>query len=525
MSKGFRTTSGQGTGISRRGFTAGALSTGAIGSGLLLGAPAIAQGKRDLRVGTWGGEFGNLSPVIRSDIQGSLVMYNVFDGLVNINFKDRSIIPCMALEWSNPDPLTWRIKIREGVKWQKGFGEFTAEDVVYTFEFHMSSKSFQMGTALFPIESVKTDGKYVVEMKTKQPFGAFPGVTMGYGGTIISEKAHKEMGNDAYSATPVGNGPFQIESKKGTEIVLAKHPEYWRPGFPKLDRVVYRAIPDSTTRLQALQKGELDFVTHPDPKDMKALRKDAKFTVKSTPGWEWDYQQFNLKAKPDAAYQNKLVRQAISYAIDREAIVNEIYYGEGLATDNQIPAGYMGYRQPLLKYPKNGDLKKAKELMAQAGVKGYEVEVITSDKDWLRKELELVAAMVSQIGITYKIKNMDMGGFNSLWLNQKFDQHLEDITLVAPDPDATSWWFLHSKGNASGYSVPSMDAMLDGARSELDPGKREAMYHKIVDTTLEECPIIYHCNTNNIQVYNNKLVGFEPAPQEYTEKLDAVSWS
>ena len=108
----------------------------------------------------------------------------------------------------------------------------------------------------------------------------------------------------------------------------------------------------------------------------------------------------------------------------------------------------------MLKYPKNGDLKKAKELMAQAGVKGYEVEVITSDKDWLRKELELVAAMVSQIGITYKIKNMDMGGYNNLWLNQRFEQVLEDITLVAPDPDATSWWFLHSKGMASGYNNP-----------------------------------------------------------------------
>jgi peptide/nickel transport system substrate-binding protein len=520
MSKGFRTAGGR---ITRRGFGAGA-----VGAGLLLGtgrAPAIAQGKRDLRVGVFGGEFGNLSPVIRFDIQGGLVLYNVFDGLVKIDFAKRSIEPSLAVEWSNPDPLTWRIKLREGVKWQKGFGEVTAEDLAYTWNFHIETKSFQVGTALFPVAGVKADGKYVVEVKTKLPFGAFPGVTMGYAGTIISQKAHKEMGNDAYSATPVGNGPFQIESKKGTEIVLVKNPDYWRPGFPKLDKIVYRAIPDSTTRLQALQKGELDFVTHPDPKDLKTLRKDANFTVKSTPGWEWDYQQFNLKAKPDAPYHNKLVRQAISYAIDREAIVNEIYYGEAIATDNQIPSGYMGYRKPLLKYPKNGDLKKAKELMAQAGVKGYEVEVITSDKDWLRKELELVAAMVSQIGITYKIKNMDMGGFNNLWLNRKFDQLLEDITLVAPDPDATSWWFLHSQGNASGYAVPSMDAMLDGARSELDLAKREADYHKIVDTTLEECPLIYHCNTNNIQIYNSKLVGFDPAPQEYSEKLDTVSWS
>ncbi len=513
--------------VTRRGFTAGALGS-VVGSGLLLGtgrAPAIAQGKRDLRVGVWGGEFGNLSPVIRYDIQGGLVLYNIFDSLVEIDFAKRTMLPMLALEWANPDPLTWRIRLREGVKWQKGFGEFTAEDVAYCWNFHLESKSFQVGTALFPVDTVKTDGKYVVEVKTKQPFGAFPGVTMGYGGTIISAKAHKEMGNQAYSATPIGNGAFQIESKKGTEITLVKNPDYWKAGFPKLDKIVYRAIPDSTTRLQALMKNELDFVTHPDPKDLKEARKNTNFTVKSTPGWEWDYQQFNLKGKADTAYQNKLVRQAISYAIDREAIVNEIFYGEALATDNQIPAGYMGHRGPFLKYPKNGDLKKAKELMAQSGMKGYEVEVITSDKDWLRKELELVAAMVSQIGITYKIKNMDMGGYNNLWLNQRFEQVLEDITLVAPDPDATSWWFLHSKGNASGYNNPAMDAMLDGARSERDQGNREAMYHKIVDTTLEECPLIYHCNTNNIQVFNKNLTGFVPTPQEYTEKLDTVSWA
>jgi peptide/nickel transport system substrate-binding protein len=521
MTKQIRASAGKG--ITRRAFTAGSL-----GSGLLLGlgkAPAFAQAKRDLRVGVYGGEIGNLSPVIRYDTRDSRIFHNIFDQLVSINFEKRTIEPLMALEWSNPDPLTWRIKLREGVKWQKGFGEFTAEDVAYTWNFHLSSKSFQVGTALFPLDSVKTDGKYVVEVKTKTPFGAFPGVTMGYGGTIISAKAHQEMGNQAYSATPVGNGPFQIESKRGTELELVRHPDYWRPGLPKMDKVLYRAIPDSSTRLQALVKNELDFVTHPDPKDLAEMRKNTNFTVKSTPGWEWDYQQFNLTGASDLPFKNKLVRQAISYAIDREAIVKEIYYGEALATDNQIPAGYKGYRGAMLKYPKNGDLKKAKELMAQAGVKGYEVEVSTSDKDWLRKELELVAAMVSQIGINYKIKNMDIGGFNNVWLKRTYDQQLEDITLVSPDPDATSWWFLHSKGSVSAYSNPTMDTLLDEGRTELDQSKRETIYHKVVDLTLEDLPFIYHCNTNNIQVYNKNLTGFFPTPQEYLEKLDTIAWS
>ena len=257
------------------------------------------------------------------------------------------------------------------------------------------------------------------------------------------------------------------------------------------------------------------------------MRKNTNFVVNSTPGWEWDFQQFNLKSSsPTRRIRNKLVRQAISYAIDREAIVNEIYYGEALATDNQIPAGYMGYRSSMLKYPKNGDLKEGQGADGPGRRQGLRGRGHHLRQDWLRKELELVAAMVSQIGITYKIKNMDMGGYNNLWLNQRYDQVLEDITLVAPDPDATSWWFLHSKGNAPrATTCRRWTRLLDGARSELDAVKREAMYHKIVDTTLEECPLIYHCNTNNIQVFNKNLKGFVPTPQEYTEKLDTVEWA
>lgn len=512
-------------GMSRRQFGTGAMASGvglALGTGI---APAIAQGRRDLRVGVFGGDFGNLSPVVRTDIQGGLVQHNVFDGMIDINYAKRTIEPFLAEAWTNTGPLTWRIKLREGVQFHKGFGEVTAEDLVYTWRFHLDSKSFQVGTALFPLDDFKTDGKHVVEVKLKEPFGAFPGVTMGYGGQIISAKAHKEMGNQAYSQMPIGHGPFQVESVRGSEVVLVKHPQYWRPGFPKLDRVVFRAIPDSTVRLQALLRSEFDFMTYPDPKEVGQARRNTNYTVISTAGWNWDYQQFNLTVRSDLPYHNKLVRQAISYAIDREALVKEIYFGEATITDNQIPPGYLGHRQSLLRYPKNGDLKKARELMAQAGVRGYEVEVITSDKDWLRKELELVAAMVSQIGIKYKIRNQDMGSFNNMWLNRGFEQHLEDITLVAPDPDATSWWFLHSRGSASGYRNPAMDALLDGARGETDQAKREGMYHRIVDTTLEECPTIYHCNTNYVKVYDKRLQGYAELPQEYIQKFDTVSWA
>jgi len=513
--------------LGRRGLIRAAAAGGALAAAPgILHAPALAQaGRRDLRVGVFGHDFGNFAPVQRYDIQGGLVVYNIFDGLVRIDFENRKIIPWLAESWSQPDPLTWRIKLREGVKWHRGYGEMTAEDVAYTWRYHLDTRSFQVGTALFPVDTIRTDGRYVVEVKTKRPFGAFPGVTMGYGGFIISEKAHKDIGPQAYSHRTIGQGPFMIERVRGNEVLLVKNPDYWRPGVPKLDRLVMRAIPDSTVRLQSLMRGELDLMTHPDPKDVPQARGNANYTVKSTVGWNWDYQAFNLTVRPDLPYHNKLVRQAISYAIDREAIVNEIYSGQATVTDNQIPPGFIGHRGSVLKYPKNGDLRKARELMAQAGVRGYEVEVMSSDKDWLRKELELVAAMVSQIGVTYKIRNHDIGGFNNLWLNRRFEQLLEDITLVAPDADATSWWFLHSRGSVSSFRNPQMDALLDGAREEIDPAKREPLYHRVVDMTLDECPMIYHCNVNFVQVYDKRLQGFVQTNQEYGQFYEDCSWS
>ena len=234
--------------------------------------------------------------------------------------------------------------------------------------------------------------------------------------------------------------------------------------------------------VQAFLNNELDFISHPDPQVAQGhpeeLRHHLSFDAGLDLGLPAVQPGRQFRSPP---IQNKLVRQAISYAIDREAIANEIYYGEATPTDNQIPQGYMGHRGHLLRYPKNGDLAKARELMAQAGLSGgYEVEVITSDKDWLRKELELVAAMVSQIGITYKIQNMDMGGYNNLWLNRRYNQLLEDITMNGPDPDATSWSYLNGQ-TSRGYDNPKMTRVAhrcalrvrsSQARAHVPPDRR-----------------------------------------------------
>ncbi|MEQ9449914.1 MAG: ABC transporter substrate-binding protein, partial [Rhodospirillaceae bacterium] len=233
--------------LTRRRLISTAASGGVIAAaGAFPRAPAIGQNERqDLRIGIWGGDFGNLNPVIRWTVPAALVMNHIFDGLVRVDYQNRSIMPWLAEEWANPDPLTWRVKLREGVQWHGGYGEFTAEDIVYTWQRHLDTSSFLVGSGLFPLDTFKADGKHVLEIKTVMPYGALPGVTMGYGGLVVSRAAHQEMGDQQYSVTPVGTGPYVLESMRGNEINLVRNENYWRAGFPKLARLNYRAIPDS----------------------------------------------------------------------------------------------------------------------------------------------------------------------------------------------------------------------------------------------------------------------------------------
>src|SRR3977135_4472134 len=169
--------------VSRRTVLKGALASGCF---LLGTGPSIAQARRDLRIGLFGGDFGNISPMLRADIQGGIITRNIFDPMAEVDYKSRNMVPFVAEAWKVVDPLTWRIKLREGMKWQKGYGEVTAEDLVYTWQFHLDSKSFQLGSSLSVLAGIKQVGKYVAEVKTSIPYSAFPGISMGYGGVMVS---------------------------------------------------------------------------------------------------------------------------------------------------------------------------------------------------------------------------------------------------------------------------------------------------------------------------------------------------
>lgn len=491
---------------------------------------AATAPRRDLVVGLFG-EPPQLNEFYRSDIVGGIVVGNIYNRLTRVNYRARRVEPELAESWSNPDPLTWVIKLRRGVQWHKGYGEFTAEDVEYTFNYILDKRTFQVGTALFPVERARAVDKYTVEVKLRRPFSAFPTVTMEYGGHIMSKRAHEEMGPERYGRNPIGTGPFEFSSwRPGAQIVLRKNARYWKQGLPHLEEIVYRFIPDAQVRLAALRRGEIDFTMSPDAKDVPAVRegRDPGIVYTSVPGWNWDYISFTFPPHVPADFPTlkKEVRQAISYAVDREAIAREIYFGEALVTDSPIPPGFRGYRRVPIRYPRRADLTRARELMQRAGASGFDVEIITSDKDWLRRETELVAGMLGQIGIRVRVNSMDIGTYNTRWLGHRYAVNLEDISIVSPDTDSTVYWF-HREGTVGwhGWQNPEVTEMLDRARVETSPTLREVLYQKVVDVVQEECPYIYLVHVNLVRLHRKGLVGYQPGPQEFVVLFDRTRWA
>jgi peptide/nickel transport system substrate-binding protein len=529
--------------VSRRDFLKGATTAGAgLFLSQVLGCAPVAPAqvpavqatpvaRKAMTIGLIG-EPAGLGTVQRTGIQGGQVNSNIIQNLARSNLEKHAVEPELAEDWSQEDELTWVVKLKEGVQWQKGYGELTAEDVAYTVMYQIDNETFQAGTSFFTVDSVKARDKYVVEYTLTAPFGAFPSVVLDYGGSIVSKNAHEEMGDEEFHRNPVGTGPYQLESwTSGSHLVLRKHPDYWRPDRPKLDEITCRFIPEATVRLQALRRGEIDYMDHPESSDVPDLREGEVegIAYNSVAGWNWDYMAFTFPPyiEEDFPTQTQAVRQAMSYALDRQAIVDAIYFGEATVTDNPIPPGFLGHRPSPIRYPARGDLDRAKALMAEAGVDSFDIECITSDKEWIRRAIEIGADQLSEIGINVSLQGLDVGTWTDRWIQRHDFQMLwEDISIVSPDPDSTVYWFHHTDTVGwHGWDNGPVDEWLDEARAVTDSDRREELYHQVVDRVLEACPYIYVCHVNIVRLWNDGLAGFLPTGQEFVLFLEDVEWA
>jgi len=449
---------------------------------------ALAQSRHVLRVGSGVADVGTLDPHFATNFGEYPIVKAMFNGLVDLpagTVDIENIEPDLAESWSvSEDGLVWTFNLRKGVQWHHGYGEFTAEDVVFSFE---RVASPQVGSPwrseVANIKEVRAVDRYTVEIELHAPDPFALLRLVGYhSGFIVSKKAVTELG-DEHRFRPIGTGPFAIsEYNPRRNVVLVANDAYYK-GAPKLAGIEFRFMPDTATRELALRTGEVD-TADGDSEQIWVERMRAQGVIVELVGPGNGYFiQFNMTKPP---FDNLKVRQALAYAVNRDEIV--AYLGTALARPlrSPVPAGYFGHTtEGLETYEYNPGL--ARQLLAEAGYpNGFEFEIYISEATSYLPFAQLLQEHWRRIGVTMRLNVIDHASYHARVREDANGVIFYNATRL-PIADIYLSQFYHSDAiigkptaitNFShlGDVVDNIDALIEEARFEMNPDRQKELY-------------------------------------------------
>ncbi len=426
-------------------------------------APAASSGASEWVVGLTE-EAATLDPLYGQSTAGStLAESHIYDTLVGYQGANLQQMPMLAESWKLLDDRTWEFKLRQGVKFHNG-DDFTAADVVYSFEQYKSGKS-PRGIYAEEVASVEAVDPYTVRFTTRGPNPSLPA---NLASLYIVPRARERLGDDAFAAHPIGTGPYQfVEFDRGQQLVLEANPSYWQ-GQVSPQRLVLRTITDPTTRVAELKTGGVQVIEAP-PVNQLAELDTATTEPVVIKGARLIMYAFNTTKPP---FDDVRVRQAVNYAVDRESILKSVLEGHGELLHGPFSSAWMGYDPSIKPYPY--DPAKAKQLLAEAGYpNGFETTFNHSTGALLkdREIAEVVASQLAQVGIHLQLVPTERAKLQSDWLNGSFDGFTSVVWGTAADPDPMlGWTFYKRKGHKPD---DQLNALVEQSRRTLDPEQRK----------------------------------------------------
>jgi len=501
--------------VTRRELLKGAAALGVAGAMPQL-APGAAQAqttqKKELIVAQ-GGDIARFDPHFSTSSNDIRWSFNLFDNLTS-RHPDGKLYPGLATEWKLEGQSTYRFKLREGVKFHNG-DPFTSADAKFSIErtYDPAAKTM-VATALSTIDHIEAPDPFTLVIHTKKPDPLLPARLGFYGGQIVPKKYLESVGNDAFNAKPVGTGPVRLASwVKDDRAVFDANPDYWG-GRIDADRVVLRPIVETAPRVAALLKGEVDIITQLPPD--QAERVTGNSATRVTGALYAGLYVFGVNSKRPPL-DSPLVKQALSLAIDREAIVKELWRGRGIVPSGPISKGdnHFDPKLPPLAY----NPKEARERLKKAGYKGEEI-VIETTVAYVSQDKamsEAIAGMWKDVGVNVKVEVIEYSvraqkgrekSFKGLWWS--------DPTSTLGDPDGMMWRLLGPGGPMDYWRDAKFDELGNAARFSVDEKFRGEAYREITKIFLENLPWI-----PVIQPYEDygmqKYVEFTPNPNQQFE--------
>ncbi|MEM1950263.1 MAG: ABC transporter substrate-binding protein [Candidatus Caldarchaeum sp.] len=429
------------------------------------------------------------------------------------------LIPGLATSWKAEGPTTWVLTIRRGVKFHDGT-PLDANAVKATFDRHLENPRAVKSIA-FLLESVKVRDEYTVEfnLKKEAPYAEFlTYLTADVFGRIVSPTAVQKYGNE-FGRKPVGTGPFKfVEWIDNDRLVLEANEDYWG-GRPYIDRIIIRIIPEASVRILALQRGEVHLADI--PAQLVRTANQSGVIVKMGTG---SFRLFmmsmnNNPEKGNPVFQNPKVRQAINYAINREALIQAVEAGFAIpATGSLIPGLHDPWYNPNIKgYPPRGDIQKARQLLAEAGyTNGIDIEIEAAGV--FANGLQIATILQQQLaeaGIRVRIKNVDFSIFvEDLFRKRQYELGIHDQAGFSP----YHIWrtILHSKGrNLSNINDSEIDILIDELGITTDPARVREIVNKITELEIERSYQIYLYYVPRIQGWTQALKGYAVTSPQY----------
>ena len=439
-----------------------------------------------------GGDAVKLDPATVTDGESLIVAEQIFETLVNFKKETTEIEPGLAKSWEiSDDGLTYTFKLEEGVKFHDGT-DFNAEAVVKNFDrwangdvekfpYYQSQFGGYKGDEAAVIKEVKAIDDTTVQFtlfRAQAPF--LKNLAMSPFG-ISSPTAIDKFG-DKYIENPVGTGPFKFESwKRNDSITVVRNKDYWKEGLPKLDKVVLKVIKDNSTRLNSLKKGEVDLIDGLNPSDISTVKADKNLQIFERPSMNIGYLGFNVTKAP---FDNVKVRQALSHAVNKEALIKNFYEGTAEPAKNPMPPSINGYNDEIEDY--EYDLDKAKKMLEEAGFKdGFSVDLWTMPvvRPYMpngQKVAEAIQADFAKIGVKAKIVTMEWGTYLDKLAKGEAPIYIVGWTGDNGDADNFLYALLDKdaigSNNNSQYSNDELHELLVKAQSETDEAKRNEYY-------------------------------------------------
>jgi len=473
-----------------------------------------------------------LDPVLNNSNMDIWVSTNINNGLLLPTDDARHVRPGLATSYAvSEGGKRMTLKLRPGIKFADG-SPVTTDDVIWSLDRASNQNNGEFAFLLASIDKVSAPAPDTIQIDLKHPDPTLPSALATFNAAIMPHKLFEAASgkNDdekahSFAEHPVGAGPFVVTSwQRGSKMVLKRNPYYWEDGadgkkLPYVDEVDMTIVPDDATRILQLQGGQVDVAEFIPYARVKELQSDPNLTMDLFPSTKITYLQLNAKPKLNDGtpnpLSNQLVRQALNYAINKQALIQITTHGLGTPMGSLIPSTTPLYYSAGPAYPY--DIAKAKALLKQAGyASGFPINVmIQSGAADDTSNVSAIQQMWAQLGVKVSIQQHDAATMDDLF--HKFDYQIRTAYWtndIADPSEITGYcaWYPQNESEYSGWDDKTIDQLFEQSETEQDPAKRATEYKELQTRYVDDAPIFFMYETPFAAATRKQVKGFFQLP-------------